>query len=105
MLKRGLHKLISGSTYLLAAWIAGSSPAMTKKGSNGRKKNKEAERRQTQCFMGRASGHGGAPRTRVRLAPTRPLSGALACRHSTTALAGASERSRSAPVTHFLGRD
>jgi hypothetical protein len=33
------------------------------------KERKEAERRQTQCFMSRASGHGGAPRN-CRLAST-----------------------------------
>ncbi len=53
--------------------------------SKGRKKEKEAERRQTLFNNLRTSGCGRA--TESRLAPTRPLSGALACRRSTTALA------------------
>ncbi len=47
----------------------------------------------------------------VRYAPRKgglrrpPLAGALACRRSTTALAAATERHRSTPVTRFLGRN
>jgi hypothetical protein len=43
--------------------------------------------------------------TVMRLAPPSPLSGALACRRSTTALAGATERSRSAPVHALPGTE
>jgi hypothetical protein len=50
------------------------------------KTKKEAERRQTQYLMTRTSGCG-TRHGQNRLAPTRPLSGALACRRSTTALA------------------
>jgi hypothetical protein len=49
-----------------SAWIAGSSPAMTKEGRQN--KNKEAERRQTQCLMSAPAGAGRA--TKCRLAPT-----------------------------------
>jgi hypothetical protein len=51
-----------------------------------RERKKEAERRQTLFNNLRTSGCGRAT-DRDRLAPTRPLSGALACRRSTTALA------------------
>jgi hypothetical protein len=55
---------------------------------------KEAERRETQYFM--------VPHRRMR---PRIQRDALASRRSTTALAAANERRRSAPATRFLGRD
>jgi hypothetical protein len=68
------------STEALSAWVSLRSTHPT------RKKEKEAERRQTHCRQSHTSGCGRAT-DRDRLAPTRPLSGALACRRSTTALA------------------
>jgi hypothetical protein len=66
---------------------------------------REAERRQAHCRQSpHASGARVAPRIR-RLAPPFPLSGALACRRSTSALAAATERHRSAPATRFPGRN
>src|SRR5580704_19430622 len=59
MLTCGLRKLIRQVRPSFAsAWIAGSSPAMTR--MKERKEKKEAERRQTQCFMSAPAGAGRA---------------------------------------------
>jgi hypothetical protein len=68
------------------------------------RKIREAERRQTQCFMSRTqaacgSRHGDSGLRRP------PLAGALACRRSTTVLAAATERHRSAPVHALPGTE
>jgi hypothetical protein len=51
-----------------------------------KRKKKEAERRQTQCFMSRTQAVCGAHQRKIGLRRP-PLAGALACRRSTTALA------------------
>src|SRR5580658_9155917 len=55
-----------------SAWIAGSSPAMTKEKAMTTKKEKEAERRQTQVFAcPHASGVRDAPRRKAACAALR----------------------------------
>jgi hypothetical protein len=68
------------------------------------KERREVERRQTQCFMTRTQAAHGARHGKAACAAL-PLAGALACRRSTTVLAAATERHRSAPVHALPGTE
>ena len=87
---------------LPSAWIAGSSPAMTKE--KGRKKKGSGT--PTDVFS--QPPHLAMRRMPLSLSPPPRAGegsggGTLAYRRSTAALAAASERRSSAPDTHFLG--
>ena len=77
----------------------GSAPAMLRTN-----KRKEAERRQTRYSTTRTQRRAGRATEKAACAAL-PLSGALACRRSTTALAAATERHRSAPVHALPGTE
>ena len=66
-------------------------------------KKRKAERRQTLCNNLRALRHGTAPTFILPRLRGRAWEGALACRRSTTALAAATERHRSASATRLPG--
>ena len=90
----------------------GGGPERSRSGAVSNKRKRNAERRMLHWprHVGQMVPSAGA-RTRCCPHPIlprlrgRPRRGQLACRRSTTALAAATERHRSAPVTRFLGRN
>src|SRR5208282_5754813 len=85
----GFAELVIGRRFAPTRWLT--------RATNERK---EAERRQTHSPCPARKRRAGRATDKAACAAP-PLSGALACRRSTTALAAATERHRSTPVTRF----